>query len=339
MYSYLIDNKLVDDNTDMVTTITGLVEELSDMRDDSESRARNSEDSPTSLVESMSENAIRRELKSVAIQHPTTIIPAAIAVLSVVSLALLPDFIPFGLAILVLILSALVSTGSFVWIYSFRHDSGYAKLVEEIMATHGEVSRAMEEAEVSEMRGSLTTGFSDLESEAGLKALAALDYEYEQLRLVLERHDDIDAMSLSHIPALADETYQQGLNVLSVGLQLSQAIHTSNRERLEHDIEDLEKEIHSLKQSGSDERRIEIRRETVVSHQERLVLINDQQTRVDEVLYQCDQCEASLAKTRIELASLQAGTLGSSVSSVTETLQKTIDQAKDIQEELRRLGF
>ena len=138
---------------------------------------------------------------------------------------------------------------------------------------------------------------------------------------------------------MADETYQQGLNVLSAGLQLSKAIHTSNKQRLEKDIEDLEKEIQSLKKSGSDERRIEIRRETVVSHQERLVLINDQQTSVDEVLYQCDQCEASLAKTRIELASLRAGSLGTSVSSVTETLQKTIDQAKDVQEELRRLGF
>ncbi|MCH9015293.1 MAG: hypothetical protein IH877_06355 [Gemmatimonadetes bacterium] len=146
-------------------------------------------------------------------------------------------------------------------------------------------------------------------------------------------------MSLSHIPALADETYQQGLNVLSVGLQLSQAIHASNKQRLEHDIEDLEKEIQSLKRNGADERRGEIRVENVASHKDRLDLINNQQTKVDEVLYQCDQCEASLARTRIELASLQAGSLGSSVSSVTETLQKTINQAKDIQEELRRLGF
>ena len=106
----------------MEITISRLDEELADMPDDSESRMSNSEHSPNSIVESMSENAIRKELKSIAIQHPTTIIPAAIAVISVVSLVLLSDFVPPRLAILVLILSALVSTGSFVWIYSFRQE-------------------------------------------------------------------------------------------------------------------------------------------------------------------------------------------------------------------------
>ena len=77
----------------------------------------------------------------------------------------------------------------------------------------------------------------------------------------------------------------------------------------------------------------------MASHRERLEMIDQQQFRVDELLYQCDRCEASLSRTRIELASLQAGSSDSSVSAVTETLRRTITQAKEVQEEMRRLGF
>jgi hypothetical protein len=77
----------------------------------------------------------------------------------------------------------------------------------------------------------------------------------------------------------------------------------------------------------------------LASHQELLDLLNQKQSRVDELFFQCDLCEASLSKTRLELASLQAGGSEAGVRSVTESLQSTINHAKEVQEELRRLGF
>ncbi len=120
---------------------------------------------------------------------------------------------------------------------------------------------------------------------------------------------------------------------------MSQAINASNKEGLEGEIVQIQKEIEILSKDDRQQIRVKIREETVASHQERLEMIDQQQYRVDELLFQCDRCEASLSRTRIELASLQAGSSETSVSAVTETLQRTIAQAKEVQDELRRLGF
>ena len=122
-------------------------------------------------------------------------------------------------------------------------------------------------------------------------------------------------------------------------LRLTQAIRSSNAGRLKEKIVELEKEIQSLRIDGTPPAGLEIKETTIHSHQERLGLLGRQRLRVDELLYQSDQCEASLARTRIELAVLHAGSSETRVSAVTETLQKTIDRAKEVQAELKRLGF
>ncbi len=307
------------------------------MRDDTSREDRETVDFQTSYVEDLTEVSIRKGLRSGALQHPATLFPLALAVLA------LADLLIFGFsvfwAVVVLIAALLGAGGSFFWIYSFRHDAEYAKRVQEIMALQGQESREMKEAELQQLRDTLRTGFSGTNSEPELKALTDLVYEYEQLQLVINRQDETGSMSVAHIPGLAEETYRQGLNVLANELQLSRTIHTSNKARLEEEIVEIEKEIESLRADPKQARRIKIREETVASHTQRLEMIDQQQYRVDELLYQCDRCEASLSRTRIELAALLAGSSGTSVSAVTETLQKTIDQAKEVQEELKRLGF
>ena len=101
----------------------------------------------------------------------------------------------------------------------------------------------------------------------------------------------------------------------------------------------LEKEIAASKMDGTQAARVKIREQTMATHKERLDLLVQQQSRVDELLHQCQRCEASLARTRIELAALRADSSGLSVDTVTERLQRTIDQAKEVTEELKRLGF
>ena len=171
-----------------------------------------------------------------------------------------------------------------------------------------------------------------------LKAID-LDHEYDQLLLVLNHQDESSSISIAQIPALAQETYREGLNVLANGLQLSQAIHASDKEGLEAEIVQLQKEIEILRKDDRQQIRVKIREEAVASRQELLEMIDQQRYRVDELLFQCDRCEASLSRTRIELVSLQAGSSETSVSAVTETLQRTIAQAKEVQDELKRLGF
>lgn len=307
------------------------------MRDDASREDRDTAGLQTSSAEDLTEASIRKALRSGALQHPATLLPFALAVLALADLLII-GFSVFW-AVVVLIAALLGAGVSFFWIYSFRHDVEYAKRVQEIMAIQGQESREVREAELQQLRDTLRTGFSSTNSEPELKALMNLVYEYEQLQLVLDRQDEKGSMSVAHIPGLAEETYRQGLNVLANELQLSRTIHTSNKARLEGEIVEIGKEIESLRADPKQARRIKIREETVASHRQRLEMINQQQYRVDELLYQCDRCEASLSRTRIELAALQAGGSETSVSAVTETLQRTIDQAREVQEELKRLGF
>ncbi len=288
----------------------------------------------------LSEESIRKELCSEALQHPATMIPLALAGLSLIHLMGISPF-PVGAfwAIILLIGSLAAGAGSFFWIYSIRFADAYAKLVQEIMAQQELESRESNQAEVEQLREDLETGLTAIDSTAGLKALTDLDHEYEQLLLVLNHQDELSSISIAQIPGLAQETYREGLNVLANGLQLSQAINASNKEGLDAEIVQIQREIEILRKDDRQQIRVKIREEAVASHQERLEMIDQQQYHVDELLFQCDRCEASLSRTRIELASLQAGSPETSVSAVTGTLQRTIAQAKEVQDELRGLGF
>ena len=60
---------------------------------------------------------------------------------------------------------------------------------------------------------------------------------------------------------------------------------------------------------------------------------------MDALLYQAKRCEASLGKTRIELAALKVDASETGVSAVTEGLRVTIERAREVQEELKGMGY
>ena len=188
-------------------------------------------------------------------------------------------------------------------------------------------------------REALGRGFSRLNSDVGLKVLHDMASEYEQLRPVLDSKRETDPLSVAHIPALVEEAYRQGLSVLEDALELTQSIHLPDVQRLEAEVVRLEREIQSLRGDETQGARVKMREETMASHKELLDMIKQQQLRVDELLHQSDRCQASLHRTRIELAALRADSSGTSVTAVTETLRRTIDQARGVQEEMKRLGF
>ena len=193
--------------------------------------------------------------------------------------------------------------------------------------------------DLEDLQAALRGGFSRVDSDIGLRVLQELVNEYEQLRPVLDSRKETDPLSVAHIPALAEETYRQGLSVLTDALELTRAIYSPDVAKLEAEVARLEGEIESLRRDECQAKRVKMREETVTSCRELLDMIKQQQLRVDELLHQADRCQASLHRTRIELAALRADTSEASVSAVTETLRRTINQAREVQEEMKRLGF
>lgn len=304
------------------------------------SKKHSADDSRASLVESLSEQAIRKELRSEAMQHPSTILPFALCILSIIYLVLLSPVLGGALgAIILLICSGVLAVGSFFWRYSIRYSQAYTTRVKEVMELQEQEQRGLEQAELKQLREELQGGFSGINSAEGLRAIKGLVHEYQQLQHGLGRRDETDPLSTARIPALTEDTYRQGLSVLADVLELDRVIHSSDKERLEAEIAEFEKEIESLRGDETQAEQVQIKEAMVTSHKERLDMIEQQQLRVDKLVYQCDRCEASLHRTRIELAALKADSSETSVSDVTETLERTINQAREVQEELKRLGY
>ena len=111
-------------------------------------------------------------------------------------------------------------------------------------------------------------------------------------------------------------------------------------ERLQDEVQALEDEIAKLERGGATSERIALRRQALTSHRERLVMLQDLHIRVDQLFYQARQCEAALHRSRISLAALRAGgNSAASIDSTTRALQRTMEQARAVQDEVRKLGY
>jgi hypothetical protein len=288
----------------------------------------------------LSEASVKKRLRGEALQHPTTLLALAVAVALACYLALLPSSPATGLVVTAaLVVAVLTAAGSFLWRYAFRHQHRYAARSQWLMARLEEARTRTERAELERLREKLEEGFPSLEFPKGARALQGLEEEFSKLRLVLEDRQEATPLSIISLPALADETYQRGLSVLADALELMRSIHGPDRKRLEAEIEELEREA---EYSGDDESQrvlTLIREDTLASHRQRLAMLDQLQLRVEQLLHLAGRCEASLHRTLIELAAIRAGSLENSIDSAVEALQETVRRAKEVQEELHRLGY
>jgi hypothetical protein len=219
-----------------------------------------------------------------------------------------------------------------------------ARETEEVTArlTHQAESRRADRytsAEVQQTREALEAGFSQINSSDGLSALHRLVYEYAQLQPLLNHQRAADSIGLVHISASVEETYRAGLGLLHDLLDLMRTAHPSERRRLEDEIIELEKNIALLRSDKSQKGGVKLMEANMNFRLERLELMQKQQLRIEDLLHLSGRCEASLHRTRMELAGLKTADSEMSVKETMESLRKTMDQAKEIQEELKRLGF
>ncbi len=293
----------------------------------------------SSSIELLSEETIRKALRSDALQHPATIIPLASCLLSTIYIVLYaPIFGGSIIAFVLIIGSGLAAIGSFFWRFFIRFNEEYVKKTQELLDAMDREGGARYRADLRQKRERLQIGFLDGNCPEGLKVVQALVHEYEQLQPILASRRMSDPLSIAHIPVLVEETHQLGLSVLGHALELIKTIQSPHIRRLRTEMTILENEILSLEEDDPQSARAQIKEQTLISHKERLEMIARLELRVDELLHQANRCEATLHQTRIELAELKADSTETSVSEVIQALQQTIHQAKEVQEEMKRLG-
>jgi len=282
------------------------------------------------------ESAVRRKSISDSLQNPTTLVPIGICAVSAAYLILLSPIYGVGVvAGVILGISAATAVVSF----TARYPREYLKNSRELADRLRQQRADLEEAELRQRRENLRDGFAEVGSTEGARALEDLFGEYEQLSNSLEEQRNTDPLSVATIPSLAEETFRRGLSVLEDALDLMRMVHDGDKQILAREIAEAEKEIEVLQADQSQIDRLDLKKSVLATLQDRQSSLSKLRLWVDQLLHHVQRCQSSLHATRVELAAIRTGGTKSSVDSVVAALQTRIDQIKEIQEELTRMGY
>ncbi len=144
---------------------------------------------------------------------------------------------------------------------------------------------------------------------------------------------------MPHAVGLANETYRRGMSVLSDALRLLEATPLHDMHRLKEEAAGLRREIEEAGPERLESERIKIKLEILGSIRERIDMLDRVQLRLDRLLFQVRRCEGGLQQARVELIAIRTDTSETQVDSVVSALQATVNQVKEVQDELVRHGF
>lgn len=284
----------------------------------------------------VSESNVKRRLLSDAAQHPLTTLSSGVAAISGIYLVLLsPVFGGNSVATAVLCISCVAALSNF----AYRYLSGRSQAVSVLLEDEGKERIRQRDVAIRRRFGSLYSDLVALDHFQGTTALERLRDEYCRLTLFLADQSEIGILSVTQIEHLTNETYRRGLSVLADSVTLIEAIETPGIAEIATEITSLEIEIEELRASEERADRIAIKQNVLTAQRNRLNELEQLQVHVDELLYQSRKCEFSLNHTRIELAAIKAGSSDFGVNTVIGALEKTIQRAKEVQEELKGLGY
>lgn len=292
------------------------------------------------LSAQLSEREIRRQLLSDQLQDRRALLPFGVSGMALIYMLLYAPVLGGQVvALLVFILAGLAGLSMFLWQFVFRYQQNYALKSHELLALLDAQNLHLQADRVDELHARLEGGLSEIKAAEALRLLHKLDHEYQQLQPVLSSGKESDLLSLANLDALVKETYFRGLSVLEDIFELERLVRTTDNAQLNSEIADLQKKAAALRDDPDRRDRLAQINERIQSNQDRMHLIRKLKQRVDELLYQASRCESSLGKARIELVALKADASDIGVSTVTETLRRTIDRAMEVQSELKQMGY
>lgn len=272
------------------------------------------------------------------LQVPSTIIPSLLSILSLIYRLFFSDF--FGgsrIAVIVMVSTAALAVISFVLRFSKKYRLEYEKQLRIQLENKGLAYRQSRRINIDRLKREVESGFRELNAHKGLEALEILLKEYHALSTLYQGDEEPNLVSAGDLSDLAEETLYQGLNVLIDAIEVCRVIQPEKR--LQEELVHIEEEIEILKSNDGSESLIDVRESSAATHRERLAEIGSLRVRLEKLMYQCERCEASLHKTRIELATLRNRSTEDGISMATKNLEKTIREAREVQIELKELGY
>jgi hypothetical protein len=284
--------------------------------------------SPGPTAEDFSGKAVQRAVLKETLQHPLTILPAAVSALSLLYMGLI-SFDPgsFGIGFG----AALFGAGVWVVNYFFRGEHFAAERVRQLRAQREQGRAAL----ATELRADCEAA----EFAAGTRAAEELTQAYENLRHLLAGRAAGGDMSAVRFAVLADDTYQEGLQLLTAALETHRALRDIDADRLRNELRTWTRELASLEGRHGHEAAPtashEALRTKIDGHRRRLGAYDDHAAGMEKVLAQCETLESAL-----ETAYLQVLDLGNESTQLVQgqaaaRLESAVTAARAVEERLR----
>jgi hypothetical protein len=275
------------------------------------------------MAEDFTPRAIQRAVLHDTLQHPATILPAALATVAALwSVAI--DLSPASL--LAMLGFGFVSTAAWVVNYVGRGDILAAEHIQKLRALRADYERReVEELALACQRA----GFS-----AGTKEIQELTAAYHKLQQFLrQRPAGQGHASSERFRVLAEETYRHGVALLQRALNLFQALQS-------FDVHTLEQErqawIGQQQQAGPSEglaRNIE-------AHTKRLDRYHRREEELQTLIAQLNELETALATAYLEIVDLVGQEPGVRLfeSRAASHLERAVEAARRVEQRLRGFG-
>ncbi|NIM13306.1 MAG: hypothetical protein GTO45_14435 [Candidatus Aminicenantes bacterium] len=279
-------------------------------------------------AEDFSKKAIEKAVFLEAIQHPTTLYPAALSLLSAAYMVLV-SLDPTSLAVAVG--SGFLSLVSWIYHYFIRGEA--------IAESHVQKLKAKRDLHKERQAGNIeeeckTAGFLEGEKEAR-ELKQAYNQLYTFLKEKLEKHR---VMTAGRFLILAEETYFQGLQLLKKALTMFNALKQIDNEKLEEEKKTFKKELKAQENKDDESRQpiIEALQTKIRSHEKRLKLYEERNKGLEQLMAQCEVLEATLDTTYLEVVDLIDNEAFMKRSSVAHNLERAVAAARRVEERLRK---
>jgi hypothetical protein len=274
-------------------------------------------------AEDFTPRAVQRAVLRTTLQHPATILPAALATVA----ALWSVAIDLSPASLIAMLGlGFVSAGAWVINYVGRGDKLVEQHIQELRALRVEYDRR-------EVEG-LALACRDAGFIAGAKEAQELTEAYQQL------HDFLAAQGAGEVSAsaerfrvLAEETYRHGIAILQRALNLFQALQNV-------DVGTLERERQAWVGQRAQEGPSDSLDRNIEAHTKRVDRYRRREEELHALVAQLNELETALESAYLEVIDLvgQAAHGGLFESGAAAHLERAVEAARRVEQRLRGLG-
>ena len=274
-------------------------------------------------------SSVKRAVLSEAVQHPTTLFPAAVSLLATAQMVLMN---PTPEAFATALISGFLMVSSFIFHYVVRGEKVAAKFAMDYKNQREKEHLSGLEAIVAESR---RTGF-----QMGVKEGQEFETAYLQLTRYLKNLNDSTPERASRFLDLAEDCYRQGLNILHDALETHKVVFTFPISKLKEEhlqwtdqLEDIKKLIAHGKEN------LTIKKEALESkiknHQVRIDTYQDKRDRLEQLMAEMESLESALETAYLEVVDLISGkTLKNFNIDPANRLEKAVSTAKRVEDRL-----